>query len=230
MWEMNKKFFQAFFTDSVCLHCGSMNRVYGGLCNWCNRQLLKNTTSFTGRAHDLEIHAFFHWHQRESDVLSKLLLHLKGPQSDWDYWGQKWSELWEEGLGRMSYGAKSKYILIPAPRQGDKPDHALKFCKALSLSTGLEMEDCLRLKTSRSQKKMSMNDRSRDWGENIYALQNTNIQRPGKRLILVDDIVTTGATALESFKALNYHGKKTVFSLARRAPSLPEKMDCVSPE
>lgn len=104
----------------------------------------------------------------------------------------------------------SLIIPVPSSKVGEK-DHAYLMADLISKKLGLEFFPCLEwAKKGTSQKFLNKNDRF-----NIEMKSTRKL--PGKKgVILVDDVVTTGATAgaaLKAFKGLN---QIQVWSLACR--------------
>ena len=69
-------------------------------------------------------------------------------------------------------------------------DHAAVLSKAIAKRLEIRYESLLKSKAKRAQKKMSSEERR----ENARAVPRKNIDLKGKRIILLDDIITTGSS------------------------------------
>ena len=78
-----------------------------------------------------------------------------------------------------------------------KEDHALGFARALHDITGLPLENCLTAPTQRSQRGLSRTQRRA-----IQIVKTKRLKRTYSAFILVDDVVTSGATLQAAFRAL----------------------------
>lgn len=84
------------------------------------------------------------------------------------------------------------------------------FADSLSESWGVEMAFLLkRVKNTATQKDLDLEKRQRNMRQAFAVLDQHRIL--GKTILLVDDVVTTGATLLEAAKALKRAGAREVF-------------------
>ena len=117
---------------------------------------------------------------------------------------------------------EEQIILVPAARGYEKQsDHALELATALSLLTGFQVKDILRKSQKGEQKHKSNQERAKICVENIE--KNTWSTDENTMYILVDDVVTTGSTALSSYIALKQPLYFEVWSLCYRPLLAPQE-------
>ena len=166
--------------------------------------------------------SLFHWKPGESDLLSNLILNLKGAGASmaWDFYAASFAQKYVPALpvGR-------RLRLVPAPSKTGGPDHATLFAQALARHCGAEFCPCLRKISQASQRGGSRGDRAliemelvekntvmpEDWSEVLW--------------IFVDDIVTTGSTARAAELALGRPPHFEVWVLAERSLSCGASTD-----
>lgn len=215
-----------WFGLSGCLYCGSLGRNADGLCAVCSEDLWewqrKTGGLFHQKIHKLEVQALFRWLPGKQEVLSRLLRALKGEGGEklWRIYAEEFLRL------RIPDKASSKakpFLLIPAPSRTGKEDHARYFAKALiQLGLNAEICNCLsRGNVKGSQKKRSRRLRQKarlEWAEN-FTLSDFNAKSVGKHIIFIDDVVTTGSTAMAAWKTLDKPRDFAVWALAQRSLS-----------
>lgn len=115
---------------------------------------------------------------------------------------------------RMEYGSlEEPSILVPVPSSVPKRrDHALALTEALSELTGWPTVQLLeRVSFGRSQKRLARDQRAH---LKIFSLAPPS--DPTAKLILVDDVVTTGSTAAACYQSLGRPKNFEVWALAYR--------------
>jgi predicted amidophosphoribosyltransferase len=198
----------SFLSASACLNCGSFFPRPSLFCQPCEEALL--TAEFCGMklesTEGLTHSSLFDWVPERSDALSKLFLILKGHRQKkaWEqwaflFWVQKRPQLYQ---GRLHF--------FSAPGSSGQPDHAYYFAQALAHFSGGEFHGSLKKERSTHQRGRSRSQRAR-----LQVLENVKI--PEGRLILVDDILTTGATAKACHRALGESSKFEVWTLGKRS-------------
>lgn len=184
-----------------CLHCGSLTPTSGFFCALCQKLLPRYESS----DQDIPFHgpfivrALFNWKAGESTLLSRLFVALKGggvPEV-WRFYAdrflQKWSPVHDD---------KSKIYIVPAPSSRRRDDHAKAWAQALSQMTGYQMLEIFAKRSRQKQRGASKRQRSE-----IRLRTNENFANLGEdpseiHWIFVDDVLTTGATALAAYHAL----------------------------
>ena len=106
-------------------------------------------------------------------------------------------------------------------------DQSRQLAKKISRYTGIPWMSCMRRKGRTMQKTLSSMER-RINAERAYTLRDCPVQ--GKNILLIDDVITTGATVSACARLLRQGGANKVFPIsiartkrvaasARRAPS-----------
>ncbi len=103
------------------------------------------------------------------------------------------------------------FIITNVPRRGSAIreygyDHASVLALAVAKRLNIEYRSLLRSKSKKAQKKMSHNERK----ENAVFVCRKRTDLKGKRLLLLDDIVTTGSSMAASADALKAMGAKQI--------------------
>ncbi len=112
----------------------------------------------------------------------------------------------------------SSCLLVPVPLHSVKLrergyNQSLVLCKGIAEITDIPIASFLkRTRYTRSQTKLSREERQENVAGAFEVPRNVSIE--GKTLILVDDVITTGATTAECARALRNHGPKKIFATA----------------
>lgn len=207
---------------SCCLYCGSFMVTGSGLCPMCLQSLSGRESQDPFLIKPFVCRAQYEWSPGESDLLSRLVLSLKGPRQhqSWEYFAETFARRRLRDLdGRRVH-------IVPAPpRKLGQVDHAHLWAKALARALGAEFTPCLKRVTGNHQ-------RSGDRGERALAeleiienstgslglLENTT-------WIFADDVLTTGSTARAAHKALGSPTHFQAWVLARRSLSCGASKD-----
>jgi predicted amidophosphoribosyltransferase len=166
--------------------------------------------NFGGRA--IVLRSFFWWKEDEALPVSKLMMALKngGALFATRHWGQKLALDWAKNA------VEGNWCVVAAPRQsGSSFDHAYWLAKAVAETLNLPLFDCLRRPKNSFQKRVSKTQRRQS-----HVVCHEKISE-NMSVLFVDDIITTGATAELSFKALSMPAHFEILTLARRDLAAP---------
>lgn len=177
-----------------CPSCGGSFGTFSWLCPVCEIHYLKNLRWRHRSLHDnIDHYYLFDW--KRDDHLSPLVHSLKG--------GGHRGAIQELVF---SFPKDLEIPIVYYPK-GKSKDHA--WVLAASIGSMLGGTPCgLIRKTTRKQAFLARNERQ--------TLQFVSVGKPPLRTLFVDDIVTTGSTALAAYRALGQPAKMTVWSLFYR--------------
>ncbi|HUD44410.1 MAG TPA: ComF family protein [Patescibacteria group bacterium] len=133
------------------------------------------------------------------------------------------AELFYEGIIQKPYFVKfsqQSCLLVPIPlhpsrlrRRGYNQSELL--AKEMAKKFGFKVENCLqRIKDTSSQFALKREDRLKNMKDAFVLKLKTKDLIQNKAIILVDDLVTSGATMLETAKVLKKSGAKNVWGVA----------------
>ncbi len=204
-----------YYEPSSCLKCGSFSVKESQFCRTCFAKIYKPGDSLYCRSQPIQTYYLFNWIPQESDSLSFLLRHLKGSKKEtaWRYYAKIfWNEIYVHNI-ELFQGRD--LVLVPSPSRSEAmPDHAEFFCQNLAELSGIPMLRILKRTDNLEQKKRRKKDRRRD---RLTIRENFSVNMlADKEILFVDDIVTTGGTALAAQAALGVAKNFTVWALASR--------------
>ena len=205
-----------------CLNCGSLSVAPNGhLCGtcWLQMELDRSTGHFEraqsgGRIFGTSI---WDWQPQKNNALSAFLSQIKGwsGESTWDYLAD-YLVMAVQAQGFSAAWSQGKVALVPAPSSRPvKEDHARHLAAALSRRTSIKVVQGIKKESAVHQRGRARWERS-----DIALRYHENFSRGDlidTHVILVDDVVTTGATAAVSFATLGPTKSKEIWCLANRA-------------
>ncbi len=174
------------------------------ICEYCWPRLLRLQNPIIREEDGFTIHSLFRWRPDEAFGLWWLLKSLKGRRTV-----EGWSIL--AGLFLQTVDIPEDGDLIPIP--GPKRDHAFGFAAALAERAELQVVDeVLNRRPGRIQKRLGRGAR-----QNMKFSSNLN-GKYFRDVILVDDVVTTGATFRAAYLALGRPENCSAWALVDRRP------------
>lgn len=197
----------------TCLNCGDFNPNESRFCHLCEVKIfersLANINMLTYRQ-GLPIFRLFDWNPGESDTFSSLVESLKGKysQNEWLFYGSKLVLALETNVLQGD-----SQIIVPSPAIPSGRRHALYFAQGISNATGIKHMDCLEFIKHEPQRNLNKMERGK---RRLKCKPDLDQQHLAKKIIFVDDIVTTGFTALAARKAFPNCENFIVLTLACR--------------
>jgi predicted amidophosphoribosyltransferase len=195
-----------------CKHCGlgifaNDFQKINFFCKKCWEKLESEKTKphfVIYKTPEIAVRSLFVWREKES-IVKDLIHGLKGGTPF-----MVLSDLARELSERYVLEGDTVIVPVPSSKVGEK-DHAFIMAKIISESQGLEFWNGLEWKNKRrNQKFLNKTERF------VSEMKMTQKLSSKKRVILIDDLVTTGATAVAAFKALKGLNQIEVWSLACR--------------
>lgn len=160
-------------------------------------------------------YCLWRWIPGKNEALSALLSTIKGGSQKKAFLGFA-ERLVQQRLCLDSYN-NSEAILVPAPASElGATDHAWRLAHSLSIVTGFPIGEVLEKKTKHHQRDLGMHNR-KEIQLGLIENFSTNLILD-KNVIFVDDVVTTGATALAAKANLRNCKTFEVWCLAQREP------------
>ena len=115
------------------------------------------------------------------------------------------------------YSVPVDAVIVPTPSYSSSPDHA--FCLASSFSRFSGLDLCNILLHSLSEKKDQKQKIKIERRKICFSIKEKSVLK-SKKIIFVDDILTTGSTALAAWEALCKPRNFVIFTLAWRSDFL----------
>ncbi len=201
----------------TCINCGSYKWNTELLCPFC---LESFENFYHPQIHYLDeiikVYTAYDWRPFSNSVLDQLIVALKGGQTDWTF---HW--LVQKFLtGYFENSFNKNYVFIPAPslRPLNK-DHAYKLANVFHFYLNGKIEVLLKKDTPFEQKRLSLLGRRELRVKLNQKGKKTNKRKPNEKIILIDDVLTTGATVRACWVALGKPKNFESWVLFRRVKS-----------
>lgn len=209
--------------SACCLNCGSFSSGVGCLCQQCEMALTSWQYPKKANKAQLEVVTLYEWDPGRSDLLSKLILWLKGSyqKKAWAYYAHMMSRRYG---GLIPEGVKIYVVPAPARKKSEK-DHAYLWAEALSEALGATLVACLRKTGNYSQRGADRGTRAMIEMEVIENSTDAVGLMSQSFWIFADDIVTTGSTARSAHIAMGCPKNFQVWALAQRSLSCGASKD-----
>jgi ComF family protein len=109
-------------------------------------------------------------------------------------------------------------VVMPVPLHGRRRrsrgfNQSELLARVLARRAGLELDDHTLMRTRNTPQQTRTDDRARR-EENVRGAFHCRNEVPGRRVLLVDDVLTTGATLRECARTLRQAGARSVWALA----------------
>lgn len=154
------------------------------------------------------VRSLINWKKDESEIKNRLMMMLKGDKSiaAWSFWTQIFIS-----QHRLFKGLDETTLFIPIV--AIQLDHSYFFAKALADQLGAEISTEIRQFKTLTSKKLSK--KGRQSKRSKFYINDMDQFKKFKRIVVVDDILTTGETTAALLEQID-HENKEVWVIAHR--------------
>jgi len=202
----------------VCSNCGHKADNNSTLCIYCNRVLNRYAKNSWVSGYKHSTLALWEWGEKDEAFVRTAVSALKGggPISIYDELANKLINL------RLTLDVKSKFevpYFVPAPgKNTQKRDHAEMLAHACARLFHEKSHQLLKRVGRKDQKKKTRVERYNSEEVSIF-IEDKFWQRGlgmSRKFVFVDDVITSGSTAEQAYKALNSPRNFEVWTLFHR--------------
>lgn len=199
---------------SCCLNCGSFLVTKGRFCRYCALKLDRWEQATPILVPPFQVRAHYSWDPGRSDILSQLVLSLKGTGNEeaWRYYAQDFAR---KNLSNLTSNRRIQVVPAPAKRI-DQKDHSFAWAQGLAESLGASLHPCLEKLSKHHQRGADRAERALIEMKLREKSTSPVDFAPETLWIFADDVLTTGATARAAHIALGCPAHFEVWVLAHR--------------
>ncbi|MBX3020416.1 MAG: ComF family protein [Bdellovibrionales bacterium] len=195
------------------LACPICNAIHfrRAFCADCANHLWQRREPIVRLTNHFPIRSLFSWHKDDWPGLRWWIMALKHKE-DFAYW--KEAAVWM--LQTYPFPDR-RAVLVPIPSLAGE-NHALGLARALSHYTGWPIDQRLKLTEQKAQKDLSRKERTLRFFERDIDRGLDQLCSKYMDTLIIDDVVTTGATAKAAYQALQRPRNTQVWCLLDRRP------------
>ena len=217
--SFNVEVFHKFYCKVKNSFCLFLNKVFPEKCLGCEKHEKINKYGFCEECERKIVFLSdfsppFYWITRYEGPIKNAIHGLKYGRKK--YYGKKLARMYIDFLKKHKIFDFD--IIIPVPLhwkkeflRGFNQSALISSYISRELNKPLILSDLVKIKNTCSQTKLSEKERKENVKESFHVRKSTFIK--GKRVLLIDDVYTTGATVRESVKVLKKAGARKVIIL-----------------
>lgn len=200
-----------FISDDTCIICGE-EISEGYVCSRCREKIMRCSERFVLKKDKTDKGYFYYSSAYYSDAMMEIILKLKYKQSYYSY--HFIIELLQDTIEKMHIDFDA-VTYVPSDRATIKKrgfNQSQMLAKGISRSYRKPVIDCLR-KVNRTKDQIGLSGWDRWFNlKDSFKTYNTDSFR-NKNILLIDDVITTGATSYYCAKELDNNGARNIIIL-----------------